>query len=128
MMTLIALVLDRILSFVLLLPLQDTRGRHRTFSAMTWGLIVINVAIHVFFYALLPWWLQDEEAWAAIRSQIMLVPADILEGTGLGALSMLTSAFLHADGHTYWAICSFCSSSGGDWRTCSDRPSLGSFT
>ena len=95
-MILIALVLDRILSVVLLLPLRDARGQHRTFSAMTWGLIVINVAIHVFFYAWLPWWLEDEEAWAAMRSQIMLVPADILEGTGIGALSMLTSAFLHA--------------------------------
>ncbi len=62
---------------------------------MTHGLILINTAIHVVFYGFLPRWLGDEDTWLALRYLMMLVPADVINGEGLGALSMLTSAFLH---------------------------------
>ena len=97
MLMLIFLFLDYLLSFVLLLPLKDDRGRYRTFPYMTLGLILLNTAVHVLVYSLLPQWIGDDDAWRDLMLQVMIVPADILAGKGLGALSMITSAFLHAN-------------------------------
>ena len=97
MFTLPFLILDLLLSLIFLLPLKDDRGSHRSFPTMTLGLIVLNTAIHGFAHYLLPQWIGDEDAFSDLMMRLMLVPADVLAGEGLGALSMITSAFLHAD-------------------------------
>lgn len=96
-MVYLVLVLDYFLSFVFFYPIKDDRGRYRSFSYMTVGLILINTVVHIVFYWLLPQWLGSDEAWVELAEQMLLVPADVVNGEGLGALSMLTSAFLHSD-------------------------------
>jgi membrane associated rhomboid family serine protease len=91
------LILDFLLSLIFLLPLKDDRGSHRSFPYTTLGLIVLNTAIHGFAHYLLPQWIGDDDAFSDLMMRLMLVPADVLAGEGLGALSMITSAFLHAD-------------------------------
>ncbi len=88
--------LDFLLSLVFLYPFKDERGRYRSFPYMTVGLILVNTIIHIVFYWLLPQWLGSEEAWLDLAQQMLLVPVDVINGEGLGALSMLTSAFLHS--------------------------------
>lgn len=95
MFTIFLLALDVILSLVYLFPLKDDRGRYRSFPYMTVGLVVVNVAIFVFVYGFLRPRLGDE-GWTDLMGQLMLVPAEVLGGEGLGALSMITGAFLHA--------------------------------
>jgi membrane associated rhomboid family serine protease len=97
MLTLPFLMLDYLLSFVFLLPLQDDRGHHQSFPTMTAALILVNTVIHGFVYYALPLWIGDEESWSNLMLKMMLVPADVLAGQGLGALSVISSAFLHAD-------------------------------
>jgi len=89
------LMLDYLLSLVFLLPLKDDRGRYRSFPYMTLALVLLNTVVHVLVHHALP---LGEEAWSqgGLMWQAMLVPADILNGEGLGALSMITAAFLHA--------------------------------
>jgi membrane associated rhomboid family serine protease len=84
-----------LLSLVFLLPIKDDRGRFRSFPAMTIGIVSLNTLIHAFVYYILPI-LVGEDAWFDIMMRLLLVPADILNGEGLGALSMITSAFLHS--------------------------------
>lgn len=90
------LALDFLLSLVFLFPLKDDRGHYRTFPVMTLAVVLLNTIIHGLVYYVLP---LGEDAWSegGLMWQAMLVPADILEGAGLGALSMITAAFLHAD-------------------------------
>jgi membrane associated rhomboid family serine protease len=90
------LALDCLLSLVFLFPLKDDRGRYRAFPYMTLALVLLNTVIHVLVYHVL---LLGEDAWSegGLMRQVMLVPADILSGEGLGALSMITAAFLHAN-------------------------------
>lgn len=83
-----------LLSLVFLLPIKDDRGRFRSFPAMTIGIVSLNTLIHAFVYYVLPI-LIGEDAWFDLMMRLLLVPADILNGEGLGALSMITSAFLH---------------------------------
>jgi membrane associated rhomboid family serine protease len=96
MLVIIAVFLDFLLSLILLLPIKDDRGRYQSFPYMTLGLVLINTAIHVFFYGFLPQLIGDTDTWSAVRWYLMVRPVDILAGEGLGALSMITSAFLHA--------------------------------
>jgi len=91
------LVLDRLMSLFLLLPLKDDRGRHRSFPYMTFGILMTNTIIYAVIHTLLPRLPGDPEALFNLTRQMMLVPADVINGEGLGALSMITSAFLHAD-------------------------------
>ena len=97
MLTLPLLIIDFLLSFVFLLPLKDDRGTHRSFPFMTVGLMVLNTLIHGLAHYALPRWIGDDGAWMDVMLQMMLVPADVLAGEGMGALSMVTAAFLHAD-------------------------------
>lgn len=97
MLTLLFLMLDYLLSLVFLLPIKDDRGRYQSFPYMTVGLVLLNTAVHAFVYYLLPQWIGDDDAWESQMLQMMLVPDDVLKGEGLGALSMITAAFLHAD-------------------------------
>lgn len=94
-MIIFLLMLDYLLSLVFLLPLKDDRGRYRSFPYMTLALVLLNTVVHVLVHHALP---LGEEAWSqgGLMWQAMLVPADILNGEGLGALSMITAAFLHA--------------------------------
>lgn len=85
----------QILSLVFLLPIKDDRGRFRSFPAMTIGLVALNTLVHVFVYYFLPE-LIGQDAWEDVMMQMLLVPVDITNGEGLGALSMITSAFLHS--------------------------------
>jgi membrane associated rhomboid family serine protease len=96
-MLLLILMLDYLLSFVMLLPLKDDRGRYRSFPIMTVGLVALNTIVFALVNVLL--WLRvgDVEMWFTLIRPFMLVPADVLAGGGAGALSMITSAFLHAD-------------------------------
>jgi membrane associated rhomboid family serine protease len=95
-MILFLLMLDYLLSLAYLLPLKDDRGHYRSFPTMTLAIVLLNTLIHVLVYYVLP---LEEDVWAegGLMWQAMLVPADILEGVGPGALSMITAAFLHAD-------------------------------
>jgi membrane associated rhomboid family serine protease len=85
----------QILSIVFLLPIKDDRGRFRSFPTMTIGIVLLNTLIHVFIYYILPM-LVDENTQMDILFQMLLVPIDIVNREGLGALSMITSAFLHS--------------------------------
>jgi len=95
-LTLFLLALNSLLSLVFLFPIKDYRGTYRTFSYMTLALVLFNAVIHVLVNYVLP---LGEDAWSrgGLMWQVMLVPADIINGEGLGALSMITAAFLHAD-------------------------------
>lgn len=92
-----ALVLDMVFSLVSFLPLKDRRGPGKRFAVVTWSIITLNVVIHVVMVGFAPRWLGGR-AWAGLRASFLLTPAQVLEGSGLGALSMITSSFLHADG------------------------------
>ena len=95
-LTLLLLILDLVLSLVFLLPIKDDRGRYRSFPTMTVALVLLNTVVHVLIHYVLP---LGEDAWSegGLIWQMMLVPADVLDGEGLGALSMITVAFLHAN-------------------------------
>lgn len=81
---------------IFLLPISDNRGRRRGFPWMTASLVAINVVIHigVTLIALTQPFPFDEAVWRLIYPY-MQVPKLIAEGEGLGALSTLTSFFLH---------------------------------
>ncbi|MFQ6101065.1 MAG: rhomboid family intramembrane serine protease [Anaerolineae bacterium] len=89
------LMLNYLLSLVFLLPIKDGRP-YQSFPFMTVGLVLLNTVVHVCVYYLLPQWI-GEDALTNLLFQMMLVPDDILKGEGLGALSMITAAFLHAN-------------------------------
>ena len=96
-LTLLFLILDFLFSLVFLLPIKDDRGRYRSFPYMTLGLVLLNTAIHASFYHWLPQLMGSDDAWMTLRMELMTLPAAIVAGEGLGALSMVTGAFLHAN-------------------------------
>jgi membrane associated rhomboid family serine protease len=61
---------------------------------MTLGLVVTNILIHIFVAVAVGG--SDKPDWVLLYPY-MEVPRLILDGEGLGALSVLTSGFLHAD-------------------------------
>jgi membrane associated rhomboid family serine protease len=77
---------------VYLLPIRDRRSRRLGFPWMTLSLVVINVLVHIFVVVATSG--SDEESWVLLYPY-MEVPRLILDGQGLGALSVLTSGFLH---------------------------------
>jgi len=89
-------ILDFVLSLVFLLPLKDQRGPGKRFPLTTSILIVVNTVVHVIARYVMPALLGDE-AWDSLELVLKLIPAAVLEGIGLGAASMITAAFLHAD-------------------------------
>jgi membrane associated rhomboid family serine protease len=91
------MLFEYVRAIIMLLPLKDDRGHHRSFPYMTFGLIATNTIIHAVFFLLLPWLLGSPEPGFDLMWQMMLVPADVIAGEGLGALSMITSTFLHGD-------------------------------
>jgi membrane associated rhomboid family serine protease len=93
------------LSLIGLLPIKDRRARERAFPWMTATLVVINVLVHLgVTYAV--YWdappAQDVPNWLPLYPY-MQVSGLIMNAEGLGALSVLTSTFLHADfSHLLW--------------------------
>jgi membrane associated rhomboid family serine protease len=61
---------------------------------MTVGIVLLNTLIHVFVYYILPI-VVGECVWFDIMTRLLLMPVDIINVQGLGALSMISSAFLH---------------------------------
>jgi membrane associated rhomboid family serine protease len=88
------IMLKYLLSLVFLFPLKDDRGRFRSFPYMTVGLIVLNVLVLATLFLVLQVG-EVDEAVAETFLRMLLLPVDILEGRGVGALSMITAAFLH---------------------------------
>jgi membrane associated rhomboid family serine protease len=92
------LVVFIILSQMLfLLPIRDRRSRERGFPWMTVTIVAVNVLIHA-WVTYTVYWAEpnpDQPAWAALYP-FMEVPRLIVDGEGLGSLSVLTSFFLHA--------------------------------
>jgi membrane associated rhomboid family serine protease len=95
-MLLFVVFLDFLLSFASFLPLRDESKFQTRFPPVTMGLIAVNVILHAVFHLVLPLVLQDA-VFEQLLYVFMLVPAHVLEGTGLGALSVVTAAFLHGD-------------------------------
>ena len=77
---------------VYLLPIRDRRSRRLGFPWMTLSLVIINTLIHILVVVVSSG--SDEVAWVMLYPY-MEVPRLILDGEGLGALSVLTSGFLH---------------------------------
>jgi membrane associated rhomboid family serine protease len=94
-MNTLILILVLLSQMIFLFPIKDNRSHYRNFSWMTIALIVVNTAIHI--WVTLAVYLQPAQSgWAALYP-FMEVPALILNRQGLGALSILTSGFLHAN-------------------------------
>ena len=82
---------------IFLLPLKDRRSRRRDFPWMTATIVGLNVLIHGWVTATVYWQLDLPDQLATLYPY-MEVPGLILDGEGLGALSVLTSVFFHASG------------------------------
>lgn len=93
----IAVILQFLLSLVILLPLRDRRGPGKRFPLGTLLLIATNTAVHIFITILWPARAGVEDPLHDAFYGLMLRPIDIWSGMGLGALSMITSSFMHAD-------------------------------
>jgi len=93
------------LSLVGLLPIKDRRERERGFPWMTATLVVVNILIHLWITYAVYWNAppaQDVPDWLPLYPY-MQVSGLIMNAEGLGALSVLTSTFLHANfSHLLW--------------------------
>ncbi|HDQ72686.1 MAG TPA: rhomboid family intramembrane serine protease [Chloroflexi bacterium] len=87
--------LDILLSSILLLPVKDERGRYRSFPVATTGLILTNVAIFLLLNLGLQRLIDDVDEFRSIILPMLLLPAAIVQGQGLGALSVITASFMH---------------------------------
>jgi membrane associated rhomboid family serine protease len=85
-----------LLNMVLFLPLSDNRGRGKAVPVVTLTLIGINVGIHVVREFVWPAQIGSLTT-DALSLHLTLVPAGVMDGTTNGALTMITSTFLHAD-------------------------------
>ena len=87
-----------VLSFIYVLPIKDSRSRQRDFPWMTVTFVVINILIHggLILQRLLNPDLSEAEL-AQLSYPYLLIPQHILDAEGLGALSGLSSMFLHGD-------------------------------
>ena len=86
------IVLVFLAQLIFLLPIRDRRPVKLGFPWMTFSLVIINTLIHIWVYVIAS--SSSEEAWVLIYPY-MEVPVLILNGKGLGALSVFTSGFLH---------------------------------
>ena len=90
------ILIDFLLSIVFFLPLKDDRGPFKSFPLMTLILIGLNSGIYISMTYILPRQIGDDAAQRFIRTQLLLVPANVLQGAGQPAFTMLASAFMHA--------------------------------
>ena len=91
-MTTLIIIIALLSQLVFLLPIKDRRNRRLGFPWMTLSLVVTNILVHIWVYLVAT--SSDEEVWVMLYPY-MEVPQLILDGKGLGALSILTSGFLH---------------------------------
>jgi membrane associated rhomboid family serine protease len=89
--------LIQLLSFIFMLPLKDRRQGRHSFPWATTLLVLSNILIHIGVTLIIIRQPNDsgQAAWL-MNYPFTEVPALILSGQGLGALSVLTSGFLHA--------------------------------
>ncbi|TET54819.1 MAG: rhomboid family intramembrane serine protease, partial [Anaerolineales bacterium] len=85
-----------LLSIVFFFPTKDSRPRVRSFPWMTVLIVALNVLVTVAIAYVLPYAVSSVEAQARIVTPFIMVPADIVAGEGLGAVTAITAAFLHA--------------------------------
>jgi membrane associated rhomboid family serine protease len=86
-------ILDVILSLILLLPISDSRRQQRL-PIVTLILVGINTGVFIYFGYLLPRQVDEMSALLFTRFQ-MMTPAFVMEGVGVPAWSMISSAFMH---------------------------------
>lgn len=86
-------ILTIIASFFFLLPLKDRRARQHGFPWMTLNLVILNILIHL-VVTLMLWRYSDRDMIFKLYP-FLDVPQLILTGQGVGALSVLSSGFLH---------------------------------
>ncbi|MBN1217295.1 MAG: rhomboid family intramembrane serine protease [Anaerolineae bacterium] len=94
------IVLIAFLQSLFFLPIQDRRERERDFPWMTLTVVIINVLIHgglLLVFYMQDQALPDDLTWLIALYPYMDVPSLKFSHEGLGALSSLTSFFLHAD-------------------------------
>jgi membrane associated rhomboid family serine protease len=88
------LVIYFFLNMILFLPLRDSRGRNQRAPIITLALIGINVGVYVAQAVIWPMQLGDAGT-TDVMYGLMLIPARVMTGTANGAVTMITSAFLH---------------------------------
>jgi membrane associated rhomboid family serine protease len=85
-----------LLNLIAFLPLRDSRTRGQRLPVVTLTLIGVNVGIFVAQFVVWPLQL-DDASLARVLYGLMLIPAKVMNGATNGAVTMITSAFLHAD-------------------------------
>jgi membrane associated rhomboid family serine protease len=88
------LIIYILLNLVVFLPLHDSRGRGQHIPIVTLALIGVNVGIYVAQSLIWPRQLSEEITYAVMYN-LTLIPAGVMNGATNGALTMITSAFLH---------------------------------
>jgi membrane associated rhomboid family serine protease len=86
--------------YVYPLPIKDRRSRRLAFPWMTLSLVLVNTLIHIYVYEIVS---ASQEETYILLLPYMEIPRLILHGEGLGALSVLTSGFLHGG---WWHLAS----------------------
>lgn len=84
-----------LLNMITFLPLHDGRERGQHIPIITLTLIGVNVGVHVVMALIYPNQLGPEKT-EGLTYVFMLLPAGVMKGVTNGALTMITSAFLHA--------------------------------
>jgi membrane associated rhomboid family serine protease len=88
------LVIYILLNMVVFLPLHDGRTRGLRIPIVTLGLIGVNVGIYVAHSVIWSRQLGEAQTEQMLRT-LNLIPAGVMNGATNGALTMITSAFLH---------------------------------
>ena len=83
-----------LLNMVLFLPLHDGRPRGRSIPIVTLALIGVNVGVFVTHSLIWPGQLGEAKTEEVLLA-LYLIPAGVMNGATNGALTMITSAFLH---------------------------------
>ncbi len=84
-----------LLNMITFLPLHDGRERGKQIPLVTLALIGINVGVHVVMAVIYPRQIGEGPA-EGLSYLLMLLPAGVMAGFSNSALTMITSAFLHA--------------------------------
>jgi membrane associated rhomboid family serine protease len=82
------------LNMILFLPLRDSRTRGQRRPIVTLTLIGVNVGVYIAQAAVWPLQLGDAGLTHVLYG-LMLIPAQVMSGATNGAVTMITSAFLH---------------------------------
>ena len=88
------LVIYLLLNMILFLPLSDGRARGRRIPIVTLALIGANTGVYIVQTVVWPAQLGADTADVVLHN-LKLIPAGVMTGVTNGALTMITSAFLH---------------------------------